>query len=43
MGDRGSNNLVDKSKIASEGICFTSPGFFPLLPLELEGTDCKWP
>ena len=31
MGDRGSNNLFDKSEIASEGICFTSPGFFPLL------------
>ena len=31
MGGRGSNNLFDKSEIASEGICFTSPGFFPLL------------
>ena len=31
IGDSGSNNLFDKSEIASEGICFTSPGFFPLL------------
>ena len=38
MGDRGSNNLFDKSKIASEGICFTSPGFFSATLLDYSET-----